>query len=199
MFKNIVIGLQQLRHTLIKHITKNLAMDCNAIKPGIFRCKTDTLSNIVALYTISSNTISIKDLSLIDATYHVKRILDLFSIPGCETITYFSLKPVDIGNYISKINHKLQMKLVELELDKSNIKLRSYVERLIDIRRRVLRGVKPVDVSSIVAFICNDNQSYIEILSSIEHSAKNSMNIELKPVTDPMKAIYITNFREGEA
>uniref|UniRef100_A0A7C5XNI5 Uncharacterized protein n=1 Tax=Ignisphaera aggregans TaxID=334771 RepID=A0A7C5XNI5_9CREN len=198
MFKNIVTALQQLRYTLVKHTTKNFVVDCNAIKPGVFRCKTDALSNIVALYTISGNIISIKDLSLIDATYHVKRILDLFSIPGCETITYFSLKPVDIDNYISKINHKLQMKLVELELDKSNTKLRSYVERLIDTRRRVLKGIKPIDISSIIAFICNDSQSYIEILSSIEHSAKNSMNIELKPVTDPMKAVYIANFREGK-
>lgn len=194
MLKNIITNLHQLKYTMARYIVGASTGKCSAIKPGIFRCESNGVNSIVALYTISSGNIPINDLEYIDIVYHMKRFLNLFSIPGCKTVTYFSLQPINIDSYISQINHKLQMKLVELELDKSNTKLRSYVEKLIDIRRRILRGVTPIDLSNIIAFICSDDMSNVERLSNIEYSAKNSMNIILKPVMDPLKALHILNF-----
>ncbi len=195
MLRNITMGLHQLKYIMYKYIVGDTPTSrCSAIKPGIFKCKSNNVNSIVALYTISGSNIPINDLEYIDIVYHMKRFLNLFSIPGCRTVAYFSLQSVNMDNYISQINHKLQMKLVELELDKSNTKLRNYIEKLIDIRRRILKGVTPIDVSNIIAFICSDDISNVERLSNIEYSAKNSMNIVLKPVMDPLKAQHIVNF-----
>lgn len=200
MFRNATLILQQLKYTISKYISRNSFSDrCSVVKPGIFRCEVDGLSKIVALYTVSGNNTPISDLNCTDILYHVKRLLSLFSVPGCKTITYFSLQPVNIDEYISQINRRLQMKLVELELDKSNTKLRSHVERLVDIRRRVLRGVTPVDMSNVIGFICSDSPSYIETLSAIEYTIRSSMNVALKPITDPLKVFHIINFRDDKA
>lgn len=194
MFRNIAMGLHQIRY-IVSNIVRNPTIGkCHAVKPGIFKCEADGIGSIIALYTISSCTAPVNELEYTDIVYHVKRFINLFTIPGCKTVTYFSLHPVNIDSYISQINHKLQMKLVELDFDKSNTKLRSYVEKLIDVRRRILRGITPVDVSNIIAFICGDDASYIEKLSTIEYTARNTMNIVLKPVVDPLKALHIINF-----
>lgn len=192
----MAMGLHRLKYTVLNYVVRNPAADnkCSAIKPGIFRCRVGSVDNIVALYTISGGSIPVNDLEYTDAVYHMKRFLNLFSVPGCRTITYFSLQPVNIDSYISEINRKLQMKLVELDLDKSNTKLRGYVEKLIGIRRRILKGMIPIDVSNIIAFICSDDSFNVERLTNIEYSAKNSMNVVLTPVTDPMKARQIINF-----
>lgn len=195
MFRNIVTGLHNLKHMLFNYLMRGPATDeCNIVKPGVFKCRIGGAYSLVALYTISSGGTSVSDLDYTDAVYHMKRFLNIFSMPGCRTIMHFSLQPIDVDSYISEINRKLQMKLVELDLDKSNTKLRSYVEKLISVRRRVLMGMTPVSVSNIIAFICSDNSSNIEKLTSFEHSARSSLNITIAPIVDPMKVYRIINF-----
>jgi len=163
---------------------------CRNIKPGIFRCN----EYFVALYRIKDWSINIHELTYLDYVYHLKRLLDVFNMELCQTIFYTDIQPVDVNKYLSKLNHMIQMKLVELELDKANTRLRSYIEKLLDIRKRVLMGIKPVKSLNIIAMLCS-NRVDSDDISKVVYKAKNILDIDLEPVLETHYAELFFNFR----
>ncbi|MEM0214169.1 MAG: hypothetical protein QW348_07990, partial [Ignisphaera sp.] len=102
-------------------------------------------------------------------------------------------------SYLSKINSKLQMKLVELESDKANTRLRSLVERLMEIRKRVLSGMIPIETSVLAAVICRDTKAYEDMLVNMPQVSKQILGISLKSVRDFEKISQLINFRQWQA
>ncbi|MEM1541564.1 MAG: hypothetical protein QW101_01840 [Ignisphaera sp.] len=163
---------------------------CRGIKPGVFKCN----EYLVALYRIKDWSINIHELTYLDYVYNLKKFLDVFNTEFCQTIFYTDIQPVDVNKYLSKLNHMMQMKLVELELDKANTRLRSYIEKLLDIRKRVLMGIKPVKSSNIIAMICS-NRVDSDNINNVAYKAKNVLDIDLEPLLETHYAEIFLNFR----
>lgn len=162
---------------------------CRISESGVFVCG----KYYVALYKIKEWSINIHELTYLDYVYSVKKFLDVFNIENCKTVFYTDVEPVNVDEYLSKLNHAIQMKLVELEIDKANTKLRSYIEKLMDTRKRVLMGIKPVKSSNIIAVVCN-NISLSDI-EKIMYKAKSFLDIDLEPILEPHYADFLINFR----
>lgn len=168
----------------------NTTIVCGNIRPGQFRCG----EYIVALYRIKDWSINVHELTYLDYIYNLKRFLDVFNTDFCRTIFYTDIEPVGIDEYLSKLNHTIQMKLVELELDRANTRLRSYIEKLLDIRKRVLMGIKPVKSLNIIAIVCS-NKAHSDTIDKIVYKAKNILDIDLEPVIESRYAEFLLNFR----
>lgn len=54
--------------------------------------------------------------------------------------------PVDVNQLLSKIDRQLQVKLIMLESDPTNERLRTEIERLRSLKRRILNGEVPFNV-----------------------------------------------------
>ncbi|MEM3980536.1 MAG: hypothetical protein QXF79_04685 [Ignisphaera sp.] len=158
-----------------------------------FTCHEDKY--IVALYRVKDWPIDVHTLTQLDYVYGLRRFLELFRIEGCKLVFLTDVEYIDIDDYMSKLNHKLQIKLVELELDKSNIRLRDYVEKLLDIRKKVLMGIKPIKTSCIIALVCRHNVNLKDI-EKIPLDAKNMLNLHLEFVLEYGIAEAVVNFRQ---
>lgn len=192
--------LKILENAIRKTVTKVLAPRsfieyCEHLKPGIFKCHDH--GPIIALHKINGWSLDFHGLSNLDYVYNLKRFLEAFHIENCKTIFYSDVEPINVNEYLSKLNRKIQMKLIEFELDKTNIKLRNYIERLIETRKKVLMGIRPIKVMNIVALVC-DNSTDVEKLEKLVHSAKNMLNIDLDPVNEQRLAELIINFRYNQ-
>lgn len=168
---------------------------CDYVKPGIFACSEGEY--IIALYKVKNWSIDVHTLTQLDYVYGLRRFLELFHIEGCESVFLTDVEFVDADDYASKLNRKLQMKLVELELDKSNLRLRDYVEKLLETRRKVLMGIKPVKTSSLVALVCHRNVNLKDI-EGIPFDAKSLLNLHLESVLEHRVAEAIVNFCRRE-
>ncbi len=175
--------------------TKASNVSCNIIKPGIYKCSNGEKEQILALFTFV-NSMHIEDLSNEDVVYILKKFLSSLYIQDCRVSIYTSLEPVDIEKYLSDLNRKLQMKLIELELDKANTKLRSDVERILETKRKILKNIPPISIENIVVLTCKTEREHI-ILDAIEKiplTLKSTFGINTKPVTDISLASSIVNF-----
>lgn len=85
------------------------------------------------------------------------------------------------------------MKLIELETDKTNVKLQNYVRRLIETRKKILIGIRPIRITNLVALVCNNNVN-LKDLDKVMINAKNVLNIDLDPLIERKYAEVITNF-----
>lgn len=171
---------------------------CEEIRKSVYRCHNNSNAKLVALYTIEDSFVRIEEMEYVDFLTHLKRYINTLAPPGCILMTVSSTGVLSPDSYLSKINSKLQMKLVELESDRTNTRLRSLVERLIEIRKRVLSGVMPVETSILTAIICDDARTYEDMLINIPQIAKHVLGISLKRVRDAGKALQIINFRWGK-
>ncbi len=170
-------------------------VNCDIMRPGIYRCSNGGEERIIALFTFANN-MHIEDLSNEDTVHILKRFLNSLYIHDCKISVYTSLEPVDIEKYLSDLNRKLQMKLVELELDKANTRLKSDVERIFEIKRKILGNIPPVAIENIVVLACKPDKEHI-ILKAIEKiptSLKPVFGIVMKPVTNNFLASSIANF-----
>jgi len=175
--------------------TRASNVSCNIIKPGIYKCSNGEKEQILALFTFA-NSMHIEDLSNEDVVYILRKLLNSLYIQDCRVSIYTSLEPVDIEKYLSELNRKLQMKLIELELDKANTKLRSDVERIIETKRKILKNIPPISVENIVALTCKTDKEYI-LLNAIEKipsTLKSAFGINTKPVINMFLASSIANF-----
>ncbi|MEM1526857.1 MAG: hypothetical protein QXZ41_04450 [Ignisphaera sp.] len=168
---------------------------CDYVKPGIFACNEGKY--IVALYKVKNWSTDVHTLTQLDYVYGLRRFLELFHIEGCESVFLTDVEYVDADDYMSKLNRKLQMKLVELELDKSNVRLRDYVEKLLEIRKKVLMGIRPIKTSSLVALVCRRNVNLKDI-EGIPFDAKNLLNLHLESVLEHRVAEAVINFCRRE-
>jgi hypothetical protein len=171
------------------------AIACIEVERGIYRCSDSYKSKLVAFYTITDVSIRLEELELIDIVTHLKRLVNALAPPGCSIVTLSKIEPVNVDKFLSTINTKLQMKLIELEQDKANTRLRSSLEKLMETRKKVLSGITPVTIENIVAVICDDLELYREQLKKIPKIAEQVLNIKLKAVKNLQLANYITNFR----
>lgn len=181
-----------IKRRLSNPIATAYRTSCTYVKPGIYSCCDNRY--VIALYKVKSWSFSVYDLSHLEYLYYFKRFLELFQVEGCRTIFFTDIEPVDVDKYMAKLNRKLQTKLVELELDKSNVKLQTYIERLQEIRKKVLMGIKPVKLLNIIALACNGNAEF-RVLESLANSAKSVFNMDLEPIVDRRYAEVIVNFR----
>lgn len=70
------------------------------------------------------------------------KILSQNSPAGVRAVVY----PVDVSQLLSKIDRQLQVKLIMLESDPTNERLRTDIERLRILKRRILGGEVPFNV-----------------------------------------------------
>lgn len=180
---------------ILPHSNCNSTTVCNYVKPGIFVCHENKY--IVALYKVKNWPVDVHTLTQLDYVYGLRRFLELFRIEGCKLVFLADVEYVDTDDYMSKLNHKLQMKLVELELDKSNVRLRDYVEKLLEVRKKVLMGIKPIKTSNIIALVCRHDINLKDI-EGIPIDAKNMLNLHLEFVLEHRIAEAIINFRRRE-
>ncbi len=173
----------------------NNVVACIEVGRGIYRCGDNYKSKLVAFYTITDVGIRLEELELIDIVTHLKKLVNALVPPGCSIVTLSKIEPVNVDKFLSAVNTKLQMKLVELEQDKANTRLRSSLEKLMETRKKVLSGITPVTIENIVAVMCDDLELYREQLKKIPKIAEHVLNIKLKAVKNPQLASYITNFR----
>jgi len=174
-------------------------VNCNIIKLGVYKCSSRGKEQILALFTFT-NSMHIEDLSNEDVVYILRKLLNSLYIQDCKVSIYTSLEPVDIERYLSELNRKLQMKLIELELDRANTKLRSDVERIIETKRKILRNIPPISIENIIAVVCKPDKEYL-LLNAIEKmplTLKSSFGINIKPIVNISLASLIANFRAAE-
>uniref|UniRef100_A0A7C2Z8W7 Uncharacterized protein n=1 Tax=Ignisphaera aggregans TaxID=334771 RepID=A0A7C2Z8W7_9CREN len=164
---------------------------CNYLKPGIFLCFDGQY--LMALYRVNRIGMNILSLSQLDYVYFLKRIIDVFHIEGCRCTFLTDIEPVNTEDYVNNLNRKLQMKLVELEADKSNVKLRSLVENLLEVRKKILMGITPARIANIVALVCAKSVG-TEKLMEVGTRARNLLSMDLEPVTNLGLAEAIANF-----
>ncbi|MEM0026798.1 MAG: hypothetical protein QXT53_02510 [Ignisphaera sp.] len=168
---------------------------CEEIRRGVYRCYSRSETKLVALYNVEDSLVRIEEMEYIDFLTHLKRYISTLAPPGCSLVTISSVVPLNPDSYLSKINSKLQMKLVELESDKTNTRLRNLIERLIEIRKRVLSGVMPIETSILAAVICRDTKAHEDMLMNIPRISKQILGISLKGVRDLERISQIINFR----
>lgn len=164
---------------------------CSYVKPGVFECRNGEY--VVALYRIKHWAADIHALSQLEYIYSLKRFLDVFQIENCRSIFLADVEPLDASSYITKLDNKLQMKLIELEMDKSNVKLQNYVKKLIETRKKILMGVKPIKITNIVALVCNNNVDPRDV-DKVVINVKNVLNIDLDPLIERRYAEAVANF-----
>ena len=185
---------------MIRRITKICVLRyrkedlCEEIDGGLYRCFDGYNQWIVTLYTLEESFIRVEELEYIDFLNHLKKYITTLIPPGCSLLTVSSIRPINVDKYLSSIGHKLQMKLIELESDKSNTRLRDTIERLIEIRKRILSGIIPVETSNLIAVICRDAEINKTLLKRIPHVAKQVLGVTLRSVSDMRKAIEVINF-----
>lgn len=170
-------------------------VNCNIIKPGVYKCNNSEEEQIIALFTFT-NSMHIEDLSNEDVIYILKKLLNSLYIQDCKVSIYTSLEPMDIEKYLSDLNRKLQMKLIELELDKANTKLRNDVERILETKRRILKNIPPMTIENIAIMTCKSDKEHI-ILNAVEKipsSLRSVFGIMVKPVINIFLASSIANF-----
>jgi hypothetical protein len=102
---------------------------------------------------------------------------------------------VNIDKYLTTVDSKLQMKIVEIEQDKANTRIRASIEKLLEVRRRVLSGIIPIEISNTIAIVCKDLGVYRESMTKIPKLAKQILNISLKSVRSLDTVTQIINFR----
>lgn len=168
---------------------------CKHVKPGVFSCCNNEF--ILALYKVKDWPLGIHELSHVDYVYCLRRFLDVFQIESCRTIFYSDIEPLDINEYLAKLNRKIQMKLIELELDKTNVRLRNYVERLIENRKKVLMGIRPIKITNFVALACS-NTVDLRDLDKLVSNAKTVLNVDLDPIVEQEYAEILANFRSRQ-
>lgn len=168
---------------------------CEELERGIYRCSNAYESELVALYTIENADVRIDELAYTDFLNHLKRYISTIIPPGCYLITLSRIGLVNVDRYLSHIDSKLQMKIVELEQDKANTRLRASIENLLEVRKRVLSGVIPIEISNTIAIVCKDLSTYRESLAKVPKLAKQILNISMKSVRAPIIAAQIINFR----
>ncbi|MEL9939435.1 MAG: hypothetical protein QXH86_00205 [Ignisphaera sp.] len=172
---------------------------CEEIRRGVYRCYSRSEARLVALYSLEDSFARIEEMEYIDFLTHLKRYISTLAPPGCSLVSISSVTPLNPDSYLSKINSKLQMKLVELESDKANTRLRSLVERLMEIRKRVLSGMIPIETSVLAAVICRDTKAYEDMLVNMPQVSKQILGISLKSVRDFEKISQLINFRQWQA
>jgi hypothetical protein len=168
---------------------------CEEIYRGIYRCGNGYDSKLVALYTIEDADIRIDELEYLDLLSHLKRYINTVTPPGCRLITLSKIELVNIDKYLTTVDSKLQMKIVEIEQDKANTRIRASIEKLLEVRRRVLSGIIPIEISNTIAIVCKDLGVYRESMTKIPKLAKQILNISLKSVRSLDTVTQIINFR----
>lgn len=168
---------------------------CEEIGKGVYRCYSNSETKLAALYSVEDSFIRIEEIEYIDFLTHLKRYINTLAPPGCLLVTISSVAPLNPDSYLTKINSKLQMKLIELESDKTNTRLRSLIERLIEIRKRVLSGMMPIETSVIATVICRDTKAHEDMLINMPQISKQILGISLKSIRNPEKIAQIINFR----
>lgn len=207
MAKRLLTALQRLEGNTRAHLaqlgsllrrlqrgTAKTSTSCEPIRPGIFRCRAGSESELVALYEVADVRQDMSELTHVDAVYYLKRFVQFFSMPECRLVTYATLVALDSNKYLEELNRRLQMKLIELEMDKANTRLKTAIERMMEIRRRVLEGVSPLEVNALFSVLCKDSPQNEEKLLSLRQAAKGILGLELKPVGDAFIASALLNF-----
>lgn len=187
--------------TLIKSINKVLAKAvhhhnvgttslCSYIKPGILECDNNV---VVALFRVKDWVINIHDLTQLDYVHNMRKFLEILYVENCREILLTDIELVDVDKYFKKIDRDLQMKFVELSVDKANVKLRNYIEKVLEVRKKVLMGIKPIKALNIVALVCSSNVNLKDV-EKIPLNAKNMLNMYLEPVLEDRLAEILLNF-----
>ncbi|MCC6045217.1 MAG: hypothetical protein LM572_00335 [Ignisphaera sp.] len=189
--KAISISLGNSLRRLISWKNRSL---CEELSRGIYKCSDDHSSKLIALYTIEEANIRLEELEYLDFLSHLKRYLNTIIPPGCHLMTLSKIEPINTDKFLSNIDGKLQMRLVELEQDKANTRLRASIEKLLEVRKRILSGMIPFEISSIIAIVCRDLNIYRESLVKIPGLAKQMLNISLSHVKNPGIATQLSNF-----
>lgn len=180
-----------IKRTITNILGGNSREDCRYLRPGIYSCNN---KNILALYRVRDWSINLYELSHLDYIYNLRRFLDVFHIEQCRISFLTDIEPINIDEYLSKLNRRIQIKLTELELDKTNVRLRNYLEKLIEVRKKVLMGINPIRAMIIIALTCENNVD-LRDLNKYIHNVETALNIDLDPVLDRRYAEALANFR----
>lgn len=164
---------------------------CKYVKPGILSCNNEV---IIALYKVKDWSLSIHDLAQLDYVYNLRKFLEILQVENCRQILLTDIEIIDSDKYFKKIDHDLQTRLIELSVDKTNVKLRNYIEKILETRKKILIGIKPVKTLSIVALVC-PNTINLRDLEKVPSNAKNILNLSLEPVVEDKLALTLLNFR----
>jgi len=181
--------------TRVTHRGKEYSISlCRYVKPGIHLCNDE----IIALYKVKNWSLSIHDLAYLDYLHNLRKFLEILYVENCRQILMTDIELVDTDKYLKKLDQSLQLRLVELSVDKTNIKLRTHIEKILENRKKVLMGIKPVKTVSIVALLC-PNTVNIKDIERVPLNAKNILNISLEPIVEDMLARAILNFRTNKS
>lgn len=180
-----------IRRILSKILSDRYEDQCSQIKPGVYKCCGNEY--VLALYKVKNWSLNIHELTHLDYIFNLKKFLDVFSLEHCRSLFLTDVELVDIDRYLAKLNQTIQTKLLELELDKTNVKLKTYIEKLLENRSKVLKGLRPIKVLNVIALTCNKNVS-IRDLDKVIHNAENVLNMDLDPITDSRYAEAIAKF-----
>lgn len=172
----------------------NVISLCNYVKPGILSCYNNEV--IVALYNVKNWSTDMHDLTQLDYVHNLRRFLEILHIENCRQILLTDIESINTEKYLKKLDQNLQMKLVELSIDKTNVKLRNYVEKLLETRKKVLMGIKPIKTISVMALVCPGNINLKDV-ENIPLNAKNILNLNLEPILESRLAEVLLNFRKN--
>ncbi len=169
---------------------------CRYIAPGIFEC-----SNIVVILLAPlSYNYRLEEFDGIELAHRLRKFIEIACYPGC-TMTIITMgKRLETSDFLKKLDRDLQIKLVEFYSDRINTQIRNSIKRLMEIKQRILRGAKPISLTSVLAISCRhngspDSDTYTSMVHNIEHMAKTILGIELKPLNSLHLAEALINFR----
>ena len=172
---------------------------CQLKDYGIYECSSKDRPTIVGLYTLEEYHKSIEDYEGRELVQELKKFIEILTLPNCYTLFLTTSKTLDSRQFLNKLDRKLQMKLVELQLDRANARLQSEIMELMQTKRKVIQGIIPLSLNALIAIVCPTNIQeavfYVRTLRDLRHVAKSLVNISLKPVNDLALANAILNFR----
>ncbi len=149
-----------------------------------------------------------ESLSTVSMTEFIKRIQKFVSIMCSEECSILMTTHVSRNdeNYLKKVEHVLQNRIVELEYDRANTRIIRELKKLKEIHRRILSGHIPLDIATRICLSCKVPSveeeflsRFIKVLVERAKLAARFIGVELEVSATSAGDVYtIRNFRIGE-
>ncbi len=137
--------------------------------------------------------------SIEDLVNRVRHLIEVLTQSSCRAFFVTSVRRLGVSDTLKHLDRKLQMKLVELDSDRLNVKLRKEVEDLRNTRKELLRGALPLEIASSIIVRCSDARDLENAVRTLR-AMQDFLGIEceVRRLNDAELVEYLEKFRSIE-
>lgn len=140
----------------------------------VFVCRDSGEYTVVGLLRLKRISRSLNELIPEEILQGIRGLTRFLANTPCEIHFYTKFRGSSIDRYIKDIDRKLQIKLVELAYDPTNVRVKNEIRRLEELKKRALQGSQPVETSTNLVCMCRvkDLDLGVNYMRSIQNMLK---------------------------